>query len=33
MLFDLQSDPEQLHPTSDPELESRMIRLMVDLMK
>ena len=33
MLFDLASDPGQLHPITDPAAESRMTRLMVDLMK
>jgi len=32
-LYDLESDPGQLNPIEDPEVESRMIRLMVDLMK
>ncbi len=33
MLFDLESDPGQLNPIEDPEVEERMIRLMVDLMR
>ncbi|MFP4380672.1 MAG: sulfatase [Candidatus Sumerlaeia bacterium] len=33
MLFDLEKDPEQNHPIDDPEVEERMIRLMVDLMQ
>lgn len=32
-LFDLQEDPEQLHPIQNPQIEERMIRLMVHLMK
>ncbi len=32
-LFDLQNDPEQLHPIHDPEIEDRMKRLMVRIMK
>ena len=32
MLFDLKADPKQEHPIDDPEVEARMIRLMVDLM-
>jgi len=33
MLFDLESDPGQLHPIDNPKLEDRMIRHMVRLMK
>jgi len=33
MLFDTETDPGQLKPINDPEIEQRMIRLMVDLMK
>ena len=33
MLFDLVEDPKQEHPIEDPEIEARMVRLMVDLMK
>jgi len=33
LLFDLQNDPKQEHPIDDPEIEARMIRLLVDLMK
>jgi arylsulfatase A-like enzyme len=33
MLFDLKHDPKQEHPIDDPEIEARMIDLMVDLMK
>ena len=33
MLFDLESDPGQLSPITDPAVEDRMTRLMVDLMK
>lgn len=33
LLFDLQADPEQMHPRKDPQVEQRMIRLLVDLMK
>lgn len=32
-LFDLESDPQQLHPLIDDELELRMIGLLVDLMR
>lgn len=32
MLFDLQSDPNQLHPIHNPEIEQQMIRYMVQLM-
>ena len=33
MLFDLETDPGQLHPITDPAAEKRMIELMVKLMK
>ncbi|MFI4912678.1 MAG: sulfatase [Sedimentisphaeraceae bacterium JB056] len=33
MLFDLQSDPNQLTPVKDVEIEKRMIAMMVDLME
>lgn len=33
LLFDRKEDPEQTHPLCDPELEARMCRLMVKLMK
>jgi hypothetical protein len=33
LLFDLDKDPGQEHPLKDGEIEKRMIRLMVDLMK
>jgi hypothetical protein len=33
MLFDLKHDPKQEHPIEDPEVEARMIALMIDLMK
>ena len=33
LLFDLKHDPAQEHPIDDPELEARMIKLMVQLMK
>ena len=33
MLYDLKHDPKQEHPIDDPEVEARMIDLMVDLMK
>lgn len=33
LLFDLDSDPEQLHPLVDDELELRMATLLVDLMR
>ena len=33
MLFDLETDPQQEHPIDDPEIEARMIALLVDLMK
>ncbi|MCJ7549560.1 MAG: sulfatase, partial [Anaerolineae bacterium] len=33
LLFDLQNDPKQEHPIDDPEIEARMTRLLVDLMK
>ena len=33
LLFDLDADPEQQRPMHDPEIETRMTRLMVDLMK
>ena len=33
MLFDLQNDPKQERPLDDPEVEARMIRLLVDLME
>ena len=32
-LFDLESDPRQASPITDPEIERRMIQLMVDVMK
>ncbi len=32
-LWDLQSDPEQNHPSHDQDAEEQMIRLMVQLMK
>ena len=32
MLFDLQSDPEQLSPIHDPEVEGRLSGLMAELM-
>jgi hypothetical protein len=33
LLFDVAEDPQQEHPLDDPEVESRMIELMVKLMK
>ncbi|ACI59483.1 sulfatase (plasmid) [Rhizobium leguminosarum bv. trifolii WSM2304] len=33
LLFDLENDPEQKVPLSDPEIELRMINLMLDLMR
>ncbi len=33
LLFDLESDPAQLHPLSDPDLEQRMLRHLVRLMR
>ena len=33
MLFDLEADPGQEHPFQDPEIEERMIKLLVKLMK
>ena len=33
LLFDLENDPEQLHPIHDSAVEERMIRLMVQLMQ
>ncbi|NLS79696.1 MAG: sulfatase [Chloroflexi bacterium] len=33
LLFDLEADPRQEHPLHDPEIEARMIRLMVKLMR
>ncbi|MFC1582464.1 sulfatase [Planctomycetota bacterium] len=33
MLFDLEKDPAQENPVKNPEIEKRMIRLMVDLMQ
>lgn len=33
VLFDLESDPGQMNPVKDPEIEERMIRLLVKLMK
>jgi len=33
LLFDLENDPKQERPLDDPEVEARMIALMVDLMK
>lgn len=33
LLFDLQADPEQRHPIDDPELELRMVGLLVDEMR
>jgi arylsulfatase A-like enzyme len=33
LLYDLQNDPNQMHPISDTQVERRMIELMVDLMK
>ena len=33
LLFDLETDPEQDHPLEDPDLERRMVRLLVDLMR
>ena len=32
-LYDLEADPQQEHPIDDPEIEARMIRLMVQLMQ
>ncbi len=32
-LYDLGADPFQNHPIHNPEIENRMIRAMVDLMK
>jgi arylsulfatase A-like enzyme len=33
LLFDLEKDPQQENPISDPEIEKRMIGMMVELMK
>ncbi|MEC9496952.1 MULTISPECIES: sulfatase [Escherichia] len=33
LLFDLQDDPQQLHPIHDDAIESRMIELLIQLMK
>ncbi|MEK3884970.1 sulfatase [Paenibacillus sp. PL2-23] len=33
LLFDLQNDPQQLSPITDPEVEQRMVNLLVDRMK
>ncbi len=33
LLFDLQNDPQQLHPIHDDVIESRMIALLIQLMK
>lgn len=33
LLFDLETDPGQENPIDDPEIETRLIRMMVDLMK
>ncbi len=33
LLFDLQTDPHQLHPLNDPELEEKCIHAMIALMK
>jgi hypothetical protein len=33
LLFDLQQDPRQEHPIQDAQVEARMVRLMVTLMK
>lgn len=33
MLFDLHTDPEQMHPINDPVAEHRMVELMVELMR
>ena len=33
LLFDLETDPQQEHPLHDPEIEARMIVLLVKLMK
>lgn len=33
LLYDLECDPEQLNPLADPEIEGRMLRAMVQLMK
>ena len=33
MLFDLKEDPGQLHPIHDEQIEARMTRLMIELMK
>jgi hypothetical protein len=33
LLFDLETDPKQEHPINDPEVEERMIKLMIQLMK
>jgi hypothetical protein len=33
LLFDLAQDPKQEHPIEDPEVEARMVALMVDLMQ
>ena len=33
LLFDLEKDPGQEHPISDPDLEAQMIQIMVRLMK
>lgn len=33
LLFDLQNDPQQLHPIDDDAIEARMIALLIQLMK
>ena len=33
LLFDLENDPQQDHPVSDPEVEKRMVELLVTGMK
>ena len=33
LLFDLENDPGQAYPLNNPEIESRMIKIMADLMK
>ena len=33
LLFDIQADPQQMHPLQDKQIEQRMIRLLVNLMQ
>jgi hypothetical protein len=33
MLFDLENDPQQMHPIQNPQVERRMMGLMINLMR